>query len=183
MDLSATGALATSRKAVDLGSALHHPTFLDVMSHALNTFAQQFVVILLATGPGLPASQHWAAALVTSLWAFGASILLSLAFMGTDRFAAMEKVNANPHGQAAVRVTRTFFQSFLGCMAASTISKTVTYGWKASAAIAVCVAFLALLKALATLNSPKTRSPAVNLGTEARIPYAGWPGAVLCSAL
>lgn len=120
--------------------------FLDPAERAGSTFIQHFTVVLLATGSaGFIDHQSWLLAADTAGFAAIISLLTSLITFGVPKL--------NPELDLALRVVKTFAQSFLGVLAASAMPQqsVVHANWSAALAVAIPTAIAAGLKGLAAL--------------------------------
>jgi len=114
------------------------------------TFAQNFVVILLATGSaGLYDHETWMRALLVAAWA-------SLFALITTTVTVM--ADFHPVGQVAVlyRAAITALQTFIAALPTSGLSSFADAGALAALATALSTAFLAALKSLVGLANPNT---------------------------
>lgn len=128
---------------------MFHSYVLDPLERAGSTFVQQLVVILLASGSaGAAGVQHWALAADTAGFAAALSLVMSVATFSVPKLA--------PGLDLALRVLKTFAQSFGGVLIASQATSFVHAGWKAALAAAIPTALLALLKGLAALPIVQT---------------------------
>ena len=122
----------------------------DPLERAGTTFVQQFVNFLLAVGAGgLLVSQNWAGAADTAGFAAIISLILSVATFKVRPLSAVWDL--------VIRVLRTFLSSMAATLVADkAIHSVVHANWQAAAAIAIPVAFTALLKGIAALGLRET---------------------------
>ncbi len=118
----------------------------DPLERAGTTFVQQFVNFLLAVGAGgLLVTQNWAGAADTAGFAAIISLILSVATFKVPPLA--------PVWDLVIRVVRTFLSSMVATLVAGTATHSVVHAsWEAAAAVAIPVAFTALLKGIAALG-------------------------------
>lgn len=122
----------------------------DIAERVIWTFAQNAVVILLATGSaGLLDHQAWKKAALVGAWA-------ALFALVTSVIAAM--ADWHPTGQLAVidRAVRTGLQSFLAVVVAGEFTSFADTGASAALATAAATGFLAALKSLVGLANGAT---------------------------
>lgn len=119
---------------------------LDPFERAGTTFVQQFVNFLLAVGSGgLLASQNWAGAADTAAFAAVISVILSVATFTVPPLSSVWDL--------AIRVVRTFLSSTAATLVAGKATQSIVHAdWQGAVAIAVPVAFTALLKGIAALG-------------------------------
>lgn len=122
----------------------------DPLERAARTFAQQFVFILLATGyGGLLITQNWVVAVDSAAFAGVVSILMSVL---TFKVSPLR-----PAVDLTWRVLKTFVQSFVGTLTATSVLDVSHADWKGALAVAFPVAAGALLTGLAALGVPTTQ--------------------------
>lgn len=125
---------------------------IDVAERTVWSFAQPFVVILLATGSaGLLNHQAWLKAAEVGGWA-------ALVSLVTAVLAAA--ANWHPAGHLALvdRAGRTFLSTFLGVIVAGQFVSFADAGVGAALATAAVTAFLAALKSLIGIATDGTAS-------------------------
>lgn len=117
---------------------------VDPLERAARTFAQQFSVMLLASGSaGLLVTQSWLVAADSAGFAALVSVLTSVLTF---------KVPTLPDwADLALRVVKTFLQSFVGTLTAANILSVSHTDWKGALAVAVPVAMSAFVTGLAAL--------------------------------
>jgi hypothetical protein len=121
----------------------------DPLERAARTFVQQFVVILMAGGSAsLLLHQNWLVAVDSAAFAAAISILTSVS---TFKFTVKL-----PVVDLALRVVKTFIQSFGGTLLAANVASVTHADWKGALAVAIPVSLTALLTGLAALSVPGT---------------------------
>jgi hypothetical protein len=123
---------------------------LDPLERASTTFVQQFVNFLLAVGAGgLLATQNWAGAADTAAFAAVISLILSVATFKVPPLSSVWDL--------VLRVVRTFLSSTAATLVAGKATHSIVHAdWQGAVAIAVPVAFTALLKGIAALGLQDT---------------------------
>lgn len=134
---------------------------VDPLERAGRTFAQQFTVLLLASGSaGLMVSQNWLVAVDSAGFAAVISVLTSVLTF---------KVPVLPDwADLGLRVAKTFLQSFVGTVTAANVLSVSHADWKGALGIAIPVAMTALLTGIAALAVPGTNGASLlpaGLGT------------------
>lgn len=122
---------------------------VDPLERAARTFIQQFVVVLMtASTAGLLVTQHWAVAADSALFAAIISLITSVITFRVPTLPSQLDL--------ALRVVKTFLQSFLGTLAASQVASVSHADWKGALAVAVPVAVTSLLTGLLAIALPGT---------------------------
>lgn len=132
----------------------------DVAERAGWTFAQNFAVVLVATGSaGLYDGQAWGKAFSVAAWA--TLIALVVAVVGA-------LANWHPTGYLALaeRAFRTALQSFLAALITSQVTSFTDAGAKSALALAVATAFMSALKSVAGLANGTTLGDATAVPVE-----------------
>jgi hypothetical protein len=120
---------------------------VDPAERAARTFIQQFAVVMFPAGV-LAAGQHWMLALDSAGFAAIVSVLTSVLTF---------KVPSLPNwADLGLRVVKTFLQSFVGTLSATNVLSVSHADWKGALAVAVPVAFTALLTGISALAIPGT---------------------------
>lgn len=125
---------------------------LDPLERAAKTFVQQLLVTLLAIDGaghlGILVQQNWLLALDAAGFAAAMSILTSV--------LTFKVPPLNAYADLALRVVKTFLQSFVGTVAAANVLSLTHVDWRGALALALPVAGSALLTGIAALGIPQT---------------------------
>lgn len=145
---------------------------VDPLERAARTFVQQFTVLLVAGGTaGLLVTQNWLLALDSAGFAAIVSVLTSVLTFKVPALSAQFDL--------ALRVAKTFLQSFLGTLTATNVLSVSHADWKGALAVAVPVALAALVTGVAALGVPGTHGASLlpaGLGVAVQTDYQ--PGLV-----
>lgn len=121
-------------------------TFIvDAVERAASTFVQTLVVVLFAAGVSVIGNPEWLVALLAGAIAAAVSVLTSL--------ASLPLPTLPPWPDLALRIAKTFLQSFVGALA---VSDYIHVNWAGALATALPVALLALVKGVAAMGVPGT---------------------------
>lgn len=118
---------------------------LDAAERAASTFVQTLVVVLFAAGVSVMGNPNWSVALLAGAIAAAVSVLTSLASLPLPALPAWPDL--------ALRVVKTFLQSFVGALA---VSSYIHVNWAGALATALPVALLALVKGVTAMSVPGT---------------------------